>query len=637
MAKGLIIEKASRTQAGHSDDVLEFTLGVNVVVGAPNTGKTGWLRIINYVLGSDEKTEEAIGAELATKYDTAEVVIRVDGTQHKLQRRWKEPGAKTKVFVDGEPMSSDEVSHFLMNQMDIPILHYPQGNPLGQRTWPELSWRSLFRHMYRRQRFWSDLADQQPESEQHACILQFSGLAQYLYSDQYGSLVEKQKRILELQARKEHFVEMLQEVSKDLLDDSTVGVGLTPESLTAAVASSENRIAEAATQRDELLRSLAAAASAKTHTGSDTYERLSEQLARLRSQEEKIEQQLRRAEDRLSEIGKYQKAIENEASRLQRARSAGGVFADLKVTHCPACDQEINTRLSNSEACYVCGQSVPTGSSTPENADKRLEFEIEQLDAERKEAAQLIDALKGERDESVVELTKTKEAIRRIQQAIRPVQSVAAQILPPGVAVLDMEVGRLQERIRQLQRIQATLAKRMEINQQIEVIQAEVSVLEGEVATQAAKLDFDQASDELTDGINNYLNAIKQLNPRSWTLDAPMNVKLREKGFKITVGGENWKSKLGGTLTLYFVLAYQYALMQLRTRPNRNHPGLVLLDFPAQLEDGTSVADKENFVLEPFLGLCEQLAPDAGQVIGMGSAFENFAAATRIELTTVWQ
>ncbi len=90
-------------------------------------------------------------------------------------------------------------------------------------------------------------------------------------------------------------------------------------------------------------------------------------------------------------------------------------------------------------------------------------------------------------------------------------------------------------------------------------------------------------------------------------------------------------------LTLYFVIAYQYSLLALGNRSGRHFPGLLLLDFPAQLEDGTSVADKENFVLEPFLKLCGQLGENCGQVIAMGSAFQNLPVATRTELTNVWQ
>jgi hypothetical protein len=637
MAKHLIIEQVIRTRAGQPDERLAFGPGVNVVVGPPNTGKTGWLRMINYVLSSDEKTEEAIGAELADKYDGVTLSVRIGDAQHRIARRWKEAGNKTKVFVDDNGMSADDLSHFLMEQLGIPMLHYPQGNPMGPRTWPELTWRSLYRHIYRRQRFWADLADQQPESEQHACILQFAGLAQYLFSDEFGNLVKSQKRIMDLQTRKEQFVEMLQEVSKDIVDEPGMAVALTPESLNGAIVQLENKTTEIAARRDDLLRSVAATAAGNIPDHPPVYEKMTDDLARFKSAEAASTQRFRKAEDRLAELQRYQQTVQNELARLQRAQSAGRLLADLKVTHCPACDQEIKRKDEHTNVCYVCGQNNAIDNGTTENAAKRLAFEVEQLEAESKESGQLVAALEKERAQTLSERSRTRQRIQELESELRPIQTAAAQIMPAELSIYDMEAGRLQERIKQLRRIEIALSKREIINQQIETIQAEVAALESQVATQAKNLDFDQASDELTDGINNYLNAIKAGNPRSWTISAQIRFELRERGFRVKVGNESWKSKLGGTLTLYFVIAYQYALLQLSKNAARNFPGLLLLDFPAQLEDGTSVADKENFVLEPFLQLCKELGTDYGQVIAMGSAFQNLEVASRTELTTIWQ
>ncbi len=323
MAKQLIIENVVRTQATQPEERLSFAPGVNVVVGPPNTGKTGWLKMINYVLSSDERTEDSIGVELAEKYDTATVCARVGDAHVVISRRWKEPGNKGKVFVNDVPLTPDELSHFLMEKLDIPILHYPQGNPMGPRTWSELSWRTLYRHIYRRQRFWSDLADQQPESEQHACILQFAGLAQYLFSDDYGALVKSQKRILELQVRKEQFIDMLQEVSKDIVEEPGISVALTPEALVGAIQQIESKIATLATQRQELLRSVASGAAQAVSQSVPSYETMAEELARSKSAEASATERLRRAEDRLKEVEQYRSTVQNELARLQRAQSAG--------------------------------------------------------------------------------------------------------------------------------------------------------------------------------------------------------------------------------------------------------------------------------------------------------------------------
>ncbi len=198
--------------------------------------------------------------------------------------------------------------------------------------------------------------------------------------------------------------------------------------------------------------------------------------------------------------------------------------------------------------CYVCGQQTISPAGTPGDAAKRLAFEFEQLEAESKEADELLAALRKETDQTSIERSKAREAIRRIENAFRPIQTAASQILPAELSIYDMEAGRLQERVSQLQRIQIALAKRETINQQIEDIQAQVSDLDARVVAQGKNLDFDRSSDELTDGINNYLNSIKASNPRSWTISAQVKFELRERGFRVKVGNENWKSKLGGTL-----------------------------------------------------------------------------------------
>jgi hypothetical protein len=108
------------------------------------------------------------------------VNLTVADTNVRLERRWLEPGAKTKVFVDGKGFSTGEFQDWLLEALNIPLLHFPRGNPMSGQTWPELSFRMLLRHIYRQQCFWGDLADRQPEPEQVACVLQFLGIAEKL-------------------------------------------------------------------------------------------------------------------------------------------------------------------------------------------------------------------------------------------------------------------------------------------------------------------------------------------------------------------------------------------------------------------------------------------------------------------------
>ena len=298
---------------------------------------------------------------MAEKFDRIEVTAEVDSEPVIIERRWNEVGSRTKVYLDGELLSEREFSTQLLRLLDIPLLHYPQGDPHGRRTWPELSWRSLLRHIYRRQRFWADLADVQPTSEQHAAILQFVGVAEHLFSDDYAMLVDKQKQIWELQSTKEQFVGMLHEVSRELLDQEDRDVALTGDSIAAAISRVRDEIKTTREQRALALSALIASVESgdKTDAQPSLFDQQSERLAKLRAKAASVRQARAALETRTAELLEYHATLRGEIERLERARVAGETLADLKVTHCPACDQPITPSPTEDGDCYVCHRPKP--------------------------------------------------------------------------------------------------------------------------------------------------------------------------------------------------------------------------------------------------------------------------------------
>lgn len=105
----------------------------------------------------------------------------------------------------------------------------------------------------------------------------------------------------------------------------------------------------------------------------------------------------------------------------------------------------------------------------------------------------------------------------------------------------------------------------------------------------------------------------------------------------LSINGQTWEAKLGETLKLYFLLAYNYTLLKLTNRSWAHYPGLTILDLPAKLDDGSSVADKENFVLEPFVELLHRPEMKGAQLICTGSAFSDLEGVNRIVLEHVWE
>jgi DNA repair ATPase RecN len=626
------LESVERVTSAGTSEVVQFKPGLNLLVGRPNTGKTVWLRMLNYALGDRDSAEDALSEELAAKYDLLRVRARVGQDEVTIERRWKESGAKHKVFLDGIAVDSGGLSQILLEKLAIPVLHYPQGNPYSSRAWPDLSWRSLYRHIYRRQTSWGSLIEKQPESEVHACILQFLGLAGDVFSAEYASLVEAQKSRVSLEAQRETFMRMLNQISQELVDVESEVVGVTPDVISNSVQRINGELNRIAEEREALLSALREKSADRAQ---GRVQDLGEERGRLLSEHENSSQELAAAEARIRDVLDYGEDLEAEINRLERARVSGAVFSGLRITHCPACDRAINGSSEMDSECFLCRRALPAHRGN-DSGEKRLSLAIRQLQTERDEASRLVAELKERRRDLSRTTRKISERIGVLEADLGRVRTAAAAILPPELAQHDLQAGRLEERRRQWERIGEALKRRKQITTEVEALQTRVDRLEKLVEHQATSVDFETAADWLCDGMNDYLTGLNEARRGAWTQDE-VSLRLDDKKFVFRVGDERWDRRLGGTLTLYFLLSYQYGLLRLSRRDGCNYPGLTVLDMPAELPDVESVADLENFVLMPFLRLLSEPDMEGAQVIVAGSAFMGLPDVHRIELDEVYK
>ncbi|MBK8932234.1 MAG: hypothetical protein IPM76_07940 [Chloroflexi bacterium] len=129
----LLKELARFPQSGTVDE-MQLSSGVNIVVGKPNTGKTKWLNMLDYLMGDPGKPEDAFGQDLVEKYDSIAALMSIDGEDFYVERKWKERGSKTKVYVDGNAITTVDFQHLIMDKLQIPLLNYPKGNPYEERN-----------------------------------------------------------------------------------------------------------------------------------------------------------------------------------------------------------------------------------------------------------------------------------------------------------------------------------------------------------------------------------------------------------------------------------------------------------------------------------------------------------------------
>ncbi|KQO76095.1 hypothetical protein [Rhizobium sp. Leaf262] len=316
-------------------------------------------RALDYLLG-DPGADPFEGDEdgsLAIKYDAASAQMRIGDETFWISRRWREPGGKGKIYVDQEPMLAREFQHWLLGKLGIPLLNFPKGNPMSGQTWPELSFRMLLRHIYRRQGFWTDLADRQPEGEQLACVLQFLGLAEHVFSPDYGKLVEHELKVEKLTAQRENYATTLNQLSRELLSESDIKLDVSVVTIAAAKERLETRRQQLLKERDELLSNTADVVVPTGERG-----RVAELGVLRATAAVKIEEISRRqigAKERLDEIKRYRADLAEEIERMDRAADAGVILADLRITHCPACDQTVGAMARHSHDCFLCHQHLP--------------------------------------------------------------------------------------------------------------------------------------------------------------------------------------------------------------------------------------------------------------------------------------
>lgn len=624
----LRIIKLSRLPKVYRGDELNFEPGVNVIAGEKDAGKTKWLQMLDYLLGETGPPEEAFGEDMAQRYDSIEGIFLIGSEEIVLERRWKEQGSRGKVFVNNEPINAADFSSWLLERLQIPFLRFPKGNPYDDRTWPELSWRMLYRHIYRQERFWADFADRQPPGEQHACLAQFLGVAGVLYPAKFGDLIRKQKELTRIQAQRENFSSTLQLISKDLLSQKEMEVAVTVDSVLKATQRLQDELKAVQKSRQEIIARLQA------------HQRAVEDklFQELRIKKADVEKQLvaassnrQKVAKRLNDLSSYFQVVTLELDRIHRLKSSGRLFADLKVTQCPVCDQPVDSTAHVPETiCYLCGKhhSVTLSES---GGSKRLEFEEQQLEEEKAELEELQSQLRDELRILDTELGSMQAELRRADDSLAPARGAAAALLPPDFEILSEREGRLREQLEQLGRIQRAIDQQKELGEQVVRLLEAERELKSEIASETPAVDLMELAQYMEEGMNNYLNIVSEREAERWNY-GPVSFYFGERSFHVRVKKRRWDTQLGAASQALILFAYHYALLSLVAEERFNYPGLVIVDFPVELMDGKTIGDGENYLIEPFVALCTRLGANQTQFLAAGRSFLGLEGANRIKL-----
>jgi len=117
---------------------------------------------------------------------------------------------------------------------------------------------------------------------------------------------------------------------------------------------------------------------------------------------------------RRAELDAYIASLRTELSRFDRIKEGVAIFADLKVTHCPACDQEVKPQRFAPDLCQVCGQHhLIQDAEGHQSAARRVAFEEQQIHEEIAELEDLVENLDQAAREIIDRISETEREITR--------------------------------------------------------------------------------------------------------------------------------------------------------------------------------------------------------------------------------
>jgi len=623
------------TSDGELEEIV-FDEGVNLITGKTNAGKTVWLQMIDYLLGKSKAWKDAFpDSEVSEKYVEITGYFNINGVEVKIARKPHEPRMATKVLIDDIPFGTDEFSAEILQKIGYPFdIKFPKGNPYTSQ-WVELSFRAIYRHIYRREDFWRDIADEQPPSEQYAAQFQLLGIAKSIFSKDYDENVSSGKELVQLEAQKAQFSNILNRIAQEMAPKAEEQAlhYANENDVSMRIANLEGDLLDLEKKRSDIIRRGLQELESEQQQNQVKETELATQKAALFTSIEILAQDIDKVFGRIREFSAISTSITEELVKLKRTKKAG-IISDIKITNCPACDQPVESKIQpiDKTHCFLCHQVID-----PENkgATKRIDFEISQLESERTELLEMVENLENNLTQMRYRERATQEQINYLDRQLAPLRISLFAFTNEEFSSIDVQRGRIQEQIQNYKRLLNNIRSKEELNKQILILENNIKEAREKQSKSTQNIDYATIADDLADGMQYYLDQITKNVPGRWTHKGRVSIALNESRISFYVDNKNWDS-LGGLDRKYFLLAYQFGLLSLTGKKNYQYPGLVIIDLEAEFTEAKD--GSHNHIIEPFIKLCNSVKDSRKlQVIVSGRSFDGITGTKIIHFDREWK
>jgi uncharacterized protein YydD (DUF2326 family) len=595
MAAQLRIGGVSRTYRNGEIWQESFNSGLNLIVGPQNTSKTTTLRIVDFCLGDKRQPASKFATSIVREYESFEVPIEINGKQFSLKRSLQQKGSLTLTEVDGQTLDWESFNAWILNELGWPQIRIPKG--LDATTSVEevqLSFRTLFRHVFRRADSWTSWASKEHEHQRRAAFAFLLGVAEDLYAIQSRQVAIARSEVESslLEERKRELISTFDEITSQLTKGLDANFQVSISTIPKVMQLLDDMKAELNFRRANLMQIV------RTQPGYQSL--LDTELANLVDLRGDLQDRISEESEILDEHQLMVQVLEGDIAKVERAVASRHAFKSMVVKTCPACFQAIKAISEHevlSSTCYVCHQKV-----TGDAQDRRLELEERSIRSEILELTEVI----SERTQLLEALSNQDSELENRQQAVlRRIEAQRQQFVSPLLA----EFEDIQFRLGEIEQQQQTLTRLQALQTKVEQIQTQVREVESRIETnrrQAASITQD--SNRIWHRLGLFADAMNEfisLLPLDAGIGGPISID--PNGFQFYVGREPWDRGLGDERSVVFLTAYQYAFLRLSVENDIPYPRLVILDNPFQQDVRSHVVERGLEIMGELCSASEDL------------------------------
>lgn len=560
----LRLERLSIFAYGDARRDVDFSDGINVIVGPYGSGKTSLLELIRFALGGQARLSEAVERGVSS------VVLRarLSGSAMSFER---EIGTnRVRVSQGGEPVAelhstnakaknTELASSFLLRSLQLPTMRVRRSRTSRSSATEAISFWDIYRYVYVSQ---SDMGqsiaghgDSNLDRKRRRAFELMFGLL-----DERISALETEESDLQQKAESEQ--RRLSDVTTFLESTGLPSRGQVLETIDKVA----REKATAISRLDGLRSDLRA-----QHSADDRDRGI---LGSLQERRTQLETALQTLHTELHERERMLAQIALDIEGLRRAESASELLGPLDFSTCPRCLQAVDADRGEPDTCYLCLQPLEADDLTVDEDAieaegvrlRLLRDEIAELQAEDMDAVQVLRS----------ELAEVSAQASDRERAMRARSDAYVAPLFEDITSLATEVARAEG---EEQRLRASLAQwdaRASIQRSVDDLVSQLEDTRSDLDQERSRVEQQRA---LVAEFSETFDEIVRELQLAWYETSAVNLRT----YMPSVGSSDYDSLSGGQRTVVSV-AYHLALLTvgLVHRSELLVPSLLILDTPSK-------------------------------------------------------